>query len=199
MSKILILFAHPAFQKSNANRVLVEDINKLDGITLHDLYEEYPEFDINVEREKHLLTQHECIVFHHPLFWYSTPALLKEWQDLVLQHGWAFGTNGTVLKDKFFFNTITVGGPPQAYTKDGLHNYTILDLLAPMIQTAKFCNMITLPPFVVYSTNAINKEELINYKKDYHKVLKLIIDDKIDIKKLKNFNSMNEYLHMEEP
>lgn len=27
----------------------------------------------------------------HPFYWYSTPALLKEWQDLVLEHGWAYG------------------------------------------------------------------------------------------------------------
>jgi glutathione-regulated potassium-efflux system ancillary protein KefG len=198
MSKILILFAHPAFHKSFSNQVLVEDINKINGITFHDLYEEYPEFDIDVEREKELLSHHDCIIFHHPFFWYSTPAILKEWQDLVLEHGWAFGTGGDKLRGKLFFNTITVGGPKEAYTRDGMQNNTIRELIAPLKQTAVFCNMVPLPPFVVYGTHAIEKEELQAYKNSYHRLLKNIVADKIDIKKMDTYESLLEYINEEE-
>ena len=192
--KILILFAHPAFQKSSANRLLVKDIKKIDGVTFHDLYEEYPEFDIDKEREKELLTQHDCIVFHHPLFWYSTPAILKEWQDLVLEHGWAYGTDGDALKGKLFFNAITAGGPRQAYDKEGLHSNDIIGFLAPIRQTAILCNMIPLPPFVVYGTHGIEKEDLDNYKNNYFQLLKNFSEDNMDFEMLKRFDSMNEYL-----
>ena len=93
-STILILFAHPALEKSRVNRVLIRDIPGIEGVTFHDLYETYPDFDIDVAREQELLLAHDTIVLHHPFFWYSTPAMLKEWQDLVLEHGWAYGSGG---------------------------------------------------------------------------------------------------------
>jgi len=40
------------------------------------------------------------IVFHHPFYWYSSPAILKEWQDLVLEYGFAYGHEGTALRGK---------------------------------------------------------------------------------------------------
>ncbi len=73
------------------NRVLVQRVRDLPGVTFHDLYEEYPEFDIDLHREQRLLLDHDVIIFQHPLFWHSTPAILREWQDLVLEHGWAYG------------------------------------------------------------------------------------------------------------
>ena len=191
---VLILFAHPAFQKSFANQQLVDGINLIEGVTFHDVYEEYPDFDIDVEREKELLTQHDCIVFHHPLFWYSTPAILKEWQDLVLEHGWAFGKDGNALKDKLFFNAITAGGPESAYQRGGFQNYTIMELLVPLTQTANLCKMKALPPFVVYGTNAIKKEVLNEYRKQYHVLLNDIVKEKLDLDKVNSFNSLNEYL-----
>ena len=48
--RVLILFAHPALQKSRVNRRLVEAVRDLEGITFHDLYELYPDFHIDVGR-----------------------------------------------------------------------------------------------------------------------------------------------------
>ncbi len=85
MNKILILFAHPAFQKSRAQKHLVAAVQDLDGVTFHDLYEEYPDFNIDVPREQEMLLDHHLIVFQHPLYWYSSPALLKEWLEAILK------------------------------------------------------------------------------------------------------------------
>ena len=95
--KILVLFAHPAFHKSKVNKMLVEGLADMEGVTFHDLYQEYPELEIDVKREQELLLDHDVIMLQFPLFWYSTPAILKEWQDLVLEHGWAFGSKGNKL------------------------------------------------------------------------------------------------------
>ena len=43
-NKILILFSHPLFEKSHANKALVKNIPESENITFHDLYEEYPDF-----------------------------------------------------------------------------------------------------------------------------------------------------------
>ena len=36
--KVIILFAHPAFHKSNVNRQLIGGLSEIEGITFHDLY-----------------------------------------------------------------------------------------------------------------------------------------------------------------
>ena len=87
-------------------------------MTVHDLYEAYPDLDIDVAREKALLLAHDVIVWQHPFFWYSTPAILKEWQDLVLEFGWAYGPGGTALRGKLFVSAITTGGREAAYDAD---------------------------------------------------------------------------------
>ena len=48
MNRILILFAHPALQKSRINRVLISADQDIEAVTFHDLYEAYPKFDILV-------------------------------------------------------------------------------------------------------------------------------------------------------
>ncbi|NOQ25874.1 MAG: hypothetical protein GQ564_10975 [Bacteroidales bacterium] len=188
--KILILFAHPAFHKSRVNKVLVDGLSDHKGVTFHDLYDHYPEFDIDVEHEQELLSQHDCIIFHYPLFWYSTPAIIKEWQDLVLEHGWAYGSNGNALKGKLFFCAITTGGPELAYKVGSFNNHTLN-------QTAALCQMIPLPPFVVHGTHAIENDGILDYKNDYYKILQEIIDEKIDKEKASKLKYLNDYLMKE--
>ena len=53
---------------------MVDAIAGVEGVTVHDLYESYP--DIDVAREQALVEIHDVIVFHHPMRWYNCPALL---------------------------------------------------------------------------------------------------------------------------
>lgn len=196
--KVLVLFAHPAFHKSRINKILVDGISHIEGVTFHDLYEHYPEFDIDIQKEQDLLSKHDCVIFQHPFFWYSTPAILKEWQDLVLEHGWAFGSEGNELKGKLFFCALTTGGPQQAYQTGSFHNHTINQLLSPLRQTATLCKMVPLPPFVVHGTHAIEPDEVLDHKNDYFKILKLIINNDFNSEKAVKLNYLNDYLKMEE-
>ncbi len=193
MKKILVLFAHPAFEKSRINRHLIDSLNHLKNVTVNDLYERYPEMDIDVPFEQQLLLEHDVIIFHHPIFWYSTPAILKEWQDLVLTHDWAYGSKGNALRGKTFFNVITTGGPQQAYCKKGTHNYTIRQLLAPLEQTARLCKMVYLPPFVVHGTHSITQQEIFEYQKKYKKLLQCLTEEKIDVDKLSTKDYLNDF------
>ena len=77
---VLVLFAHPAIRKSRVNRRLVEAARGIDGVTVNDLYEAYPDLDIDVPREQQLLSDHDVVVMQHPFYWYSTPSSLKEGQ-----------------------------------------------------------------------------------------------------------------------
>ena len=135
--RVLILFAHPAFQKSRINRCLLRAVQGLENIRIHDLYEEYPDFQIDVEREQKLLLAHDVIVLQHPFFWYSSPALLKEWQDLVLEYGFAYGVGGTMLAGKRMLSAITTGGSEAAYRRVGYNYFTVREFLTPFEQTAR--------------------------------------------------------------
>ncbi|GAB3917353.1 hypothetical protein GCM10029976_001840 [Kribbella albertanoniae] len=94
-AKVLLLYAHPESQDSVANRVLLKPATQLSNVTVHDLYAHYPDFFIDIPREQALLREHEVIVFQHPLYTYSCPALLKEWLDRVLSRGFASGREET--------------------------------------------------------------------------------------------------------
>ncbi len=194
MKRILILFAHPALQKSRVNIELIKGLNAIKDVTFHDLYDVYPELDIDIRREQELLLQHDVITFHHPFFWYSAPSIIKEWQDLVLEHGWAYGRQGGALRDKIIFNVITSGGRREAYCAKGYNNFTVRQLLAPFEQTANMCKMIFLPPFVFHGTHSITKAEIPQYRQQYHELLIKLRDDKIDFSKARSLDYLNDIL-----
>lgn len=53
--RVLILFAHPAYEKSRVHEHLVSAARAIEGVTLHDLYEVYPDLDLDIAREQALL------------------------------------------------------------------------------------------------------------------------------------------------
>jgi glutathione-regulated potassium-efflux system ancillary protein KefG len=155
MPSILILFAHPALEKSRVNRRLLRSLPELPGLAVNDLYEHYPDYDVDVRREQELLRAHDTIVLQHPFYWYSVPPLLKQWQDLVLEHGWAYGSKGTALRGKRTLHVISTGGSAAAYQPEGDNRFTVRALLAPWEQTARLCGMEFLPPFVIHGTHGL--------------------------------------------
>lgn len=191
-NKILILFAHPRLENSLINSSLIKRIPDSNSITLHDLYERYPDFNIDIEYEKKLLADHQVIIWQHPFYWYSAPALLKQWIDLVLEFGWAYGPGGNALEGKLVFNSITSGGHRTAYSKDGHNRFTVKELLAPFDQTARLCKMIYLPPFTVHGTHRITKEELDNSAILYRKLLLMLVSGDFSTGNLLMLNYLND-------
>jgi len=174
MRKILILFSHPKYEKSRANAVLVDQIKDKEGVTFHDLYERYPDFHIDVSKEKELVSQHDVIIWHHPFYWYSCPPIMKQWIDLVLEFGWAYGPNGNALRSKICFNVITTGGSRDVYCSEGSNSFTVNQFLRPFEQTANLCGMSYFPPFAVMGTHNLLDEDLHSYAKQYDQLLDLV-------------------------
>jgi glutathione-regulated potassium-efflux system ancillary protein KefG len=127
------------------------------------------------------------------MYWYSSPAILKEWEDLVLEYGFAYGTGGTKLQGKLFLTAITTGAPPGAYCRTGFNCFTIRQLLAPFEQTAKFCGMRYLPPFVVHSTLGFRDEKEIHAQAQaYQHVIEGIRDGLLDPDEIEKHERINE-------
>ena len=194
MAKLLILFAHPALEKSRIHRTLIRNLHELPGLTFHDLYEAYPSFNIDVQYEQSLLGAHDIIIWQHPFFWYSTPALLKQWEDLVLEHGWAYGAAGTALKGKYLLSIITAGGGASAYQHQGYNRFTIRELLTPLEQTATLCKMTYLSPLVFHGAHRMREDDITQAAALYHHVLTLLHDDTLDLEALLRFPTLNDAL-----
>ena len=174
MNRILILFAHPLFEKSRIHQSLVKAVPKSENITFHDLYELYPDFNIRIDKEKELLLNHDIIIWQHPFYWYGIPPLLKQWIDLVLEFGWAYGPGGVALKDKIVLNALSAGGRQEAYAAEGRNRFEVKQFLAPLEQTVRLCLMTYLAPFVVHGTHSLSINEINDAATQYHKLLQYL-------------------------
>lgn len=188
MPRVLIQFAHPNLEISRIHKQLLRLLQTIQGITLNDLYEHYPDFDIDVKREKNLLLNHNLIIFQHPFYWYSTPALVKQWFDLVLEHGWAYGSAGKALQGKALMQIITCGGTAEAYNTTGRNRFTLRQLLAPIEQATLLCNMTYLPPYVIYGTHLLDKHAITSAALSYVSFLhKLVVPKCLIMISLKDY------------
>ncbi len=196
MKKILILFSHPAFRRSTINAALREAVETLDGVTFHDLYASYPDFLIDVHHEQQLCESHDIIIFQHPFYWYSTPAIVKEWFDLVLEHGWSYGSTGDVLEGKITFQALTAGGSHENYCADGLNLFTIRELTTPFRATANLCGMDWLPPFAVLGIHqGLPENERVRHAEDYRRALIALRDNRIDLDRARTSELLNQDLN----
>ena len=184
MASLIVYFAHPGQRHSRANREMAQAARQVSGITFVDLYAEYPRYDISIEREQRRLIDHDVVLFQFPLFWYSTPSLVKEWIDLVLEHGFAYGHGGDQLTGKTMMVATTAAGPESAYSADGYQHYPLRDFLRPLEQTARLCHMHFPPPYVLYgSLSAVEDGRIEPHARGYRRLLEAIRDDCYDFDK----------------
>ncbi len=196
MTKILILFAHPRYENSLVHQHLMLAARQVKGVTFHDLYELYPDFDIQIEHEQELLISHDLIILQHPFYWYSCPPLLKQWIDLVLEHGWAYGREGESLRGKKMFNAISTGGRQEAYAKGGFNRFTIEQFLAPFEQTARLCNIDYYPPFVVHGTHMATRSDIETAAENYRKLLEVLVSGQFQDSDIMKLTYLNELIFL---
>ncbi|KAA8823993.1 flavodoxin family protein [Bifidobacterium reuteri] len=157
----LLLVFHPHLESgSRANKRLADAARSLDNVTVRDEYALYPDFGIDVKAEQEALLKADRVVWQFPFYWYSTPALLKQWEDLVLEHGWAYGHGGDKLHGKELQLAITVGGAKSKYTHEGEFGVTGPELLKPLETTAKHVGMTFVKPFAIHGMLSITDEQL---------------------------------------
>lgn len=182
MKKTLIIIAHPNLERSVVNNAWIDQLKKYpDHYTIHNLYEVYPDENIDVHAEQKLVEAHDHIVFQFPLFWFSSPPLLNKWQDLVLTYGWAYGSTGTALVHKSFSLAVAAGIWENDYQPTGRYLYTMQEILVPFEMTINYVKARYLEPFILYGTepNAQDKKrskaEILQSAEDYHQHLQSLI------------------------
>jgi glutathione-regulated potassium-efflux system ancillary protein KefG len=171
---------------------MVKAIPDSSSILFHDLYERYPDFNIDIKAEQELLESHDIIVWQHPFYWYSIPPLLKQWIDMVLLYGWAYGPGGDALKGKVIFNAMSAGGRESVYAADGRNRFTIREFLAPLDQTARLCQLNYLPPFVIHGTHILTPGEIKEYAEQYRRLLILMEGEQFKAEHYTGVKYLNE-------
>jgi glutathione-regulated potassium-efflux system ancillary protein KefG len=166
---------HPNFNKSKLNKRFFQVSQDISNVTSHNVYDIYPHFFIDFRKEQEKLNRAHLIVLQFPFYWYSTPALLKEWLDQTLLHGYAYGHGGNALSGKGLQLLVTCGGDTNAYRREGSNLFSVTELLRPFEATANLCKMIYLEPFIFHGSD-FKAEQLTFSCISWAKYLKNLID-----------------------
>jgi glutathione-regulated potassium-efflux system ancillary protein KefF len=153
-NRVLVLFAHPAPHLSRVNRRLAEAARTVAGVYVHDLYETYPDFYLDIAREHALIAQAGTLVFLFPLHWYSMPSLLKEWCDEVFHDDWAGHGRGAARGKTCWLVTSTAGAAHE-FALGARHGRPFSDFLVPIEQMAAVCGMHWIAPHVLHGANEV--------------------------------------------
>ncbi len=194
MNTVLLLFAHPRYEQSRVNRALLSALHHEKHITIHDLYERYPDFNIDAAHERNLLLAHNIVVWHYPFYMYSAPAMIKQWIDVVLEHGWAHGEGGCNMAGKVAFHALTTGGAREGYRRDGFNRYRLGEFLAPFEQTARLCSMTYLPPFAVQGTYRLQDADLQDAARLYQRLLQRLSRGDFRIEEICRHELLNDWI-----
>jgi putative NADPH-quinone reductase len=158
----LILCFHPDLSRSRANRAMLEAVKDLPGVTVVDLYGDYPSDQVDTALEVQRLMAANRLVLQFPVQWYSPPALLKTWQDSVLTQMYyiAHETQGRRLEGLPIMIAATAGNTSQAYSETGANLFPLEQLLQPLRATAHRCQWAWNEPFLIYRANKLSGVEL---------------------------------------
>ena len=172
MKNTLVLFAHPYLEHSKSNLELLNFYVRHQHYTFRDLYEEYPDFHIPAFRERKRIKNFDRIIFHFPLIWFGIPPLLKLWIDEVFDHKWQNENQENPLKNKEAFILVTTNLEEKKFSKQGMFNYSVEELIAGLLVTLKQNEIDVKEKLFIYEVERLTKKEIIEKKHIFQAILK---------------------------
>ena len=168
--KTLVILVHPDMENSRINKSWKEELEKYpDKITIHELYKKYPDWNIDIKKEQELILKHDNIIFEFPLYWYSSPPILKKWLDDVLSFNWAYG-NEYRLKGKNIGFAVSVGGSETEYSKTGSVKFSMNEILIPFEAIVEYIKANLISHYILFdATESLSEEKLLESTKNYVK------------------------------
>lgn len=171
-----ILLFHPNLERSKVNTALARAASGLHHVAIADMAALYPTgiaMERDSEREAARLLRADRIVLQFPMQWYSTPALMKQWQDVVLTRmGYIHGdTEGAGLAGKPLMLAATMGAEEATYRPEGRNRFTVAELLAPLQASANRFAMDWRDPFLVFGADALGGDDLAETGHAYSRAL----------------------------
>ncbi|GAD16856.1 NAD(P)H-dependent oxidoreductase [Lentilactobacillus otakiensis] len=146
--KTLILISHPKFEDSGTQQFLKTSFYSLDDVKYQVIDELYADTGkIDIDKEQAALKAFDRIVFQFPMYWYSSPASLKQFMDDVFTRNYIVANRS--LKTKELGIVVTLGDAEADFQAGGPEAFTISELLRPFQAFAHKAGMQYLKPFVV--------------------------------------------------
>jgi NAD(P)H dehydrogenase (quinone) len=132
--------------------------------------------DIQGEVEKLLAA--DLLILNFPIFWFSTPAMLKGWIDRVLLSGPCYGGlrfyDRGGLAGKKAWVTATLGGRPHMFGDNAVHGQ-LNDMLRHLLRgTLAYVGFDVLEPFYAYHVPYITAEARSDLLNEFRGALKTI-------------------------
>lgn len=179
---ILVFYAHPRATRSVVNKRLKRVAEGISGVTVVDLYAEYPTHYIDVRREQARVEAVDVVIFQHPVYWFSAPSIIKEWVDRVVTYGWALGDR-EALKGKIYLHAVTTAASHGVFAQEVTGRAALRAQFHPFEAMASLCGMRYLPPFSLFREVAQDSrnERLEHHAAAYARFLRDLRDEKLDL------------------
>ncbi len=105
----------------------------------------------------------DLLVLNFPIFWFSTPAILKGWIDRVFVSGTVYGGKRFYdrggLTGKRALVSATLGGQEHMFSEDGIHGPLEVMLRHLLQGTLAYAGLEVLRPFVAWHVPYISLQE----------------------------------------
>jgi len=133
----LVLVSHPELADSSTQQFLKASLPKSAIIWEHI----ESKSTIDIEKEQRQLRQADRIILQFPLYWYSAPAGLKQWEDTVLTRNFVYGDHRYPLAGKSLGLVVSTGMPAAAFQRGGAEGFSLEEAFASCLLTTQsgFC------------------------------------------------------------
>lgn len=139
---LLVVSGHARIEVSTATKTIMEEVKKeFPNAELLYLDQTYPDFKIDIRKERQRVSSADVIVLQYPIQWYSAPAIMKRWLEEVFTFGFAHDAKGGLLNGKKLILSMTSGAPESQYHVGERQGYPMDVYQLPLVQLADLCGM----------------------------------------------------------
>lgn len=193
--KTLVIISHPEIEESGSQQYLLESFPKTDLVKYHHLEGAYPDGKIDVLKEQKLIKEYDRIIFQFPFYWYTSPPMLKHWQDEVLLEHFAYGASGGQLRDKELGLVLVIGVGEKEYQVGGSEGYTISSLTTPYQAMANKLGMTFLKPLTIHQFYYMKESDQMDLLVKYQQYLMMSNFDSLKSRESWFLNEINQINH----
>ncbi|GHP13604.1 NAD(P)H dehydrogenase [Lentilactobacillus fungorum] len=155
--KTLILISHPKLADSATQEFLKTAGKSQTNVAFEYIDDLYKGTKIDIVQEQQRLIKYNRMVFQFPLYWYSSPASLKQYMDDVFTRKFVVANH--LLRNKELGIVVTLGDAEAEFQAGGSEHFTISELLRPFEAFANKAGMTYLKPFVVSQFGYLEEEQ----------------------------------------
>ncbi len=146
----------------------------------------------DIARELDKLDSCDLLILNFPVFWFSTPAILKGWIDRVLVSGRSYGGMRFYERGGFAGKraavSISLGGRPHMFGDEGIHGQ-LTDMLRHLLRgTLYYVGFDVVPPFTAWHVPYVSDEDRQTILKEHREWLA-----RIDTLEPMRFPRMDEF------